>query len=81
MEKCQHNRWQLAGGLPYLILGERHLTRMLREYVAYFNRDRPPQGLAQATPEPQCHEVSPDEGPVRVTPILGGLHHAYRRAA
>ena len=27
-----------------LILGERHLRRVLREYVAYFNQERPHQG-------------------------------------
>jgi transposase InsO family protein len=64
-----------------LILGEHHLSRVLREYAAYFNRERPHQGLAQATPEPHRNEVSHDAGPICVTPILGGLHHAYRRAA
>lgn len=33
-----------------IILGERHLLRVLREYVAYFNELRPHQGLAQAVP-------------------------------
>ena len=29
----------------FLILGERHLQRVLQEYVAYFNLDRPHQGI------------------------------------
>src|SRR5262245_14603613 len=33
-----------------LILGERHLGRVLTEYVDYFNRARPHQGIAQRTP-------------------------------
>jgi transposase InsO family protein len=64
-----------------LILGERHLARVLREYVAYFNRDRPHQGIAQATPEPPLGGRDPCEGAVRATPVLGGLHHTYRRTA
>lgn len=63
--------------------GQAHLRRVLREYVQYFNRDRPHQGLAQRTP------VAPGEGTarpvtgasVRAIPILGGLHHTYARAA
>src|SRR5262249_17502413 len=35
-----------------LILGERHLGRVLTEYVGYFNRARPHQGIAQRTPHP-----------------------------
>jgi transposase InsO family protein len=66
-----------------LVLDEAHLRRVLREYAGYFNRDRPHQGLAQQVP------VVPEAGAtlhaaggrVRVTPILGGLHHAYARAA
>ena len=34
-----------------LILGEVHLRRTLREYIRYFNRDRPHQGLAQQPPK------------------------------
>ena len=66
-----------------LVLGEAHLRRVLREYVAYFNCDRPHQGLAQRVPE--AAEVAPARvgvrGVVSAVPILGGLHHAYARAA
>jgi transposase InsO family protein len=64
-----------------LLLGERHLTRVLREYVAYFNRARPHQGLGQATPELPAEETRSRTGPIVAVPILGGLHHAYQRAA
>ena len=30
-----------------VVLGEAHLRRVLREYVAYFNQDRPHQGIRQ----------------------------------
>ncbi len=55
--------------------------RVLREYASYFNRDRPHQALAQATPEPQRDAAACRDGLVRAVPVLGGLHHAYRRAA
>ena len=64
-----------------LILGERHLTRVLREYAAYFNQDRPHQALAQATPTLPRYMTGKRDVPIRVVPILGGLHHAYWRAA
>jgi transposase InsO family protein len=66
-----------------LVLGEGHLRRALREYVAYFNNDRPHQGLAQripAAPEAGRTHLATGSG-VRATPILGGLHHGYARAA
>ncbi len=64
-----------------LALGERHLGRVLREYAAYFDRERPHQGLGQATPEPPPAAMGKRAGPVRAGPVLGGLHHAYQRAA
>ena len=64
-----------------LILGERHLHRVLREYVAYFNRARPHQGLGQALPDPPSGGHRGPAGPIRAVSILGGLHHAYQRAA
>jgi len=71
-------------GLDHLlILSEAHLRRALHEYVRYFNRDRPHQGLAQRVPEAREERANPAarRGRVRATPILGGLHHAYARAA
>jgi putative transposase len=64
-----------------LVLGERHLARILREYVAYHNRARPHHGLGQALPEPSADESGPRSGPIRAMPVLGGLHHTYHRAA
>jgi len=64
-----------------LVLGERHLTRVLREYVAYFNRARPHQGLGQTVPEPPTHKTGSRQGPISAVPILSGLHHTYLRAA
>ncbi len=66
-----------------LILGEAHLRRALRAYVPYFNEQRPHQGIAHQIPTPG--HLSPAEpareGRVEARPVLGGLHHAYRRVA
>jgi putative transposase len=63
-----------------LVLSETHLRRILREYTNYFNRDRPHQGLRQRIPDPP-EDGTCQTGPVRANPVLGGLHHAYSRAA
>jgi len=66
-----------------LVLGEAHLRRVLREYVAYFNTAWPHQGLQQRPPAGS--EGAPPRPPtgvqVQVVPVLGGLHHTYQRAA
>jgi len=66
-----------------LVLGEAHLRRALREYVAYYNRDRPHQGLHQHVPDaPTGAPAKAGQGGcVRAVPILGGLHYAYECAA
>ena len=66
-----------------VILSERQLRRVLREYVeAYFNVARPHQGLNQNVPRAKSnHSGAPDEGKVVAIPILGGLHHDYQLAA
>jgi putative transposase len=63
-----------------LILSEAHLLRVLREYVAYYNAERPHQGLQQRIPDPPV-ATGLATGTVCATPVLGGLHHAYARAA
>jgi putative transposase len=66
-----------------LLLGEAHLRRALAEYVAYFNRDRPHQGRGQRVPVPSesPRQERHDPGDIIASPVLGGLHHTYRRAA
>jgi putative transposase len=66
-----------------LVLGEEQLRRVLNEYGEYFNRARPHQGIGQRVPTaPASAEVlHRAEGLVIVLPVLGGLHHEYRRAA
>jgi putative transposase len=63
------------------ILGERHLERVLREYCFdYFNPARSHQGIGQLVPAGSACSAS-GNGPVVAVPVLGGLHHDYRRAA
>jgi transposase InsO family protein len=66
-----------------LILGETHLQRALRAYVAYFNIQRPHQGIAQRLPVPSQTVSANQEltGRVEAVRVLAGLHHAYRRVA
>ena len=66
-----------------LILHERHLRGVLNAYVAYFNDERPHQGIGQATPARGRSDPPVQHGGryVERTAILGGLHHAYRRVA
>ena len=65
-----------------LILSEKRLRRTVAEYVRYHNRCRPHQGLGQVIPmEVGSRRELTGEGKVVATPILGGLHHDYRRAA
>jgi transposase InsO family protein len=64
-----------------LLLGRRHFDRVLREYVAYFNLERPHQGINQRIPDDHGESRATAGGRVVELPVLGGLHHAYRRAA
>ncbi len=66
-----------------LVLTEAHLRRVLRAYVAYFNHARPHQGRDQRVPIARGPTEQAQRGPGRVVaiPILGGLHHTYRRTA
>ena len=65
-----------------LILHEKQLQRVLGAYVHSFNRARPHQGIRQQIQEPQAGPVPAEHasGKVIAFPVLGGLHHDYRRS-
>ena len=48
------------------------------EFVHFYNRERPHRALGLEKPAPVVH---PSTGAIRARPVLGGLHHAYERAA
>ncbi len=62
------------------VLNERHLTRVLKEYGAYYNQLRPHQGINQQLPIVPVQPL-PSGGKIISFPVLNGLHQAYRRAA
>jgi len=59
-----------------IVFGEAHLSRVLREYAAYYNRSRTHRALDQ---DPPNHRTVQSIGAVASRPILGGLHHHYCR--
>ena len=61
-----------------LILNQRHLIRVLKEYIDYYNVSRPHQGLDQQVPIPRPR--SP-QGVIRCRDVLGGVLHDYYRDA
>ena len=61
-----------------IIINERHLRAVLTEFTQYYNRERPHRSLALTSPI-QSHPSR--DGPVISRAVLGGLHHAYARAA
>ena len=62
-----------------LVLGERHLDRVLKEYDSYFNQARPHQGIAQQIPAGDNRCLG--NGPVSCQDVLGGIIHDYYREA
>jgi putative transposase len=65
-----------------IVLNERHLKRLLNEYVCYYHDDRTHLVLAKGTPARREPEKNPDKGcRVASMPRLGGLHHRYGLAA
>ncbi len=66
-----------------LILGRRHLERVLSVYVKNYNLERSHRGLALATPISPIGRAEPAAiaPPVRRRDLLGGLIHEYSRAA
>jgi putative transposase len=62
-----------------IAFNERHLKRLLSDYVRYYHEDRTHLGLGKETPAGRVR--STDRGTVVSQARLGGLHHRYDRAA
>ena len=64
-----------------IVLNDRHLRRVRREFVPYYNVPRPHRSLNLEPPDGARHVVKPPGARLRAQPVLGGLHHAYEWAA
>ena len=64
-----------------IVLNERHLKRLMSEYVCYYDDDRTHLGLAKQTPSRRTREQNAAlNTKVMSMPKLGGLHHRYKLA-
>jgi putative transposase len=62
-----------------IAVDERHLKRLLAEYIRYYHEDRTHLGLGKGTPDGRTRTIA--SGRVLSDVRLGGLHHRYDRAA
>ena len=63
-----------------IVLGERHLRRLLSAYLLYYHGARTHLSLAKDAPTPR-RVHAPAEGRVVAFAEVGGLHHRYERRA
>ena len=63
-----------------IVLGERHLCRILKAYFAYYHRSRTHLSLGKDAPEPRAVQP-PSMGKIVELPEVGGLHNRYERRA
>jgi len=65
-----------------IVLNQRHLRRLLKNYVRYYHEDRTHLGLGKDTPGARVTAcVSPHGNKIISLPRLGGQHHRYTVAA
>jgi transposase InsO family protein len=68
-----------------IVLNERHLRSILKQWVTHYNQGRPHASLGPGIPDTPCVEAQqvsnghrvPDGQLVVAVPILAGLHHEY----
>ena len=64
----------------FIIFNQKQISKIITEYVEYYNTERPHQGIDQIPKgEPPDRELCShilDSKP-RCKPVLGGLHHHY----
>ena len=63
-----------------IVLNERHLRRVLREYFSYYHTCRTHLSLNKDPPESRTIEPS-EMGNIIALPRVSGLHHRYGRIA
>jgi putative transposase len=63
-----------------IVLNDRHLRRVLKEYFAYYHESRTHLGLKKDAPASRPVQCC-NAGPMISEPVLGGLHHRYFRDA
>jgi hypothetical protein len=65
-----------------IVLNERHLKRLMAEYIRYYHDDRTHLGLAKQTPTGRAvAQRGNHTGKIVSVPRLGGLHYRYDLAA
>ena len=70
----------------FIFFSPKHIQRVIDEYVHFYNTARPHQGIGRvpdplrAPPRP-VNDITPGPPKLIATPILGGIHHDYRRAS
>jgi putative transposase len=63
-----------------IVLGERHLRRILKSYFSYYHGARTHLSLGKDAPEPRPVHP-PSMGKIVELREVGGLHHRYVRQA
>ena len=63
-----------------IVLGEKHLRRILRSYFEYYQESRTHLSLSKDAPSSRAVQP-PELGAVVEIPQVGGLHHRYERRA
>lgn len=61
-----------------VVLNQRHLRHLLKNYLTYYHRSRTHLALAKDAPEPRAIMR---RGEIIAIPQVGGLHHRYERCA
>jgi len=72
-------RWDLLDWT--LVLGRRHLDRILRRYAEHYNAERPHRGLELAVPDGPTPLQTDLFSKIERRDVLGGLIHEYHAVA
>jgi transposase InsO family protein len=62
-----------------LLVSAQQREDVAQQYLLYFNKARPHQGIGQRIPDAPANDNH--DGKIIAIPVLGGLHHVYQRAA